>query len=85
VVSSDAYNDQPGALPHAVPIVRKSPGERPSQYVARLGETDPIAGVAVVNRLIRVHPSFAAQQVGILTGASMEMIGSTVRDLYELN
>jgi mRNA-degrading endonuclease toxin of MazEF toxin-antitoxin module len=85
VVSSDEYNEQPGAIPHLLPIVRRSPDERPWEYVARLGEMDPIAGVVVVSDITEVHPHHQMKRVGMLTGASMEVIGTALRDFYDLN
>ena len=86
VLSSDRHNDLPDALPHVALIVRRpAGGERPQQYLARLGEADPIAGVVVVSDIGQVHPRYGVEQVGMLTGASMDAICSVMRDLYELN
>ncbi|MFL6077290.1 MAG: hypothetical protein ACJ73S_28350 [Mycobacteriales bacterium] len=85
VVSSDKFNELTEALPHVVPIVRRSASRGPAGYAARLGDADPIAGVAVVGEAAPIHPRFAGAQVGMLTGATMEVIGSALRDLYDLN
>jgi mRNA-degrading endonuclease toxin of MazEF toxin-antitoxin module len=85
IVSTDKHNVKPGAVPTLVPIVRHSRGDLPSEYVTSLGEMDPIAGVAVISRLAWVDPSRATDKVGMLTGATMDVIGAALRDFYEVN
>ncbi|GEM_PF-1355820 len=85
VLSGGAHNMRPSGSPYCAPIVRQrgSSDELPP-FVVPLAETDPVAGVVVVNRLRRIPVEAGAERVGMATGASMARINDAIKDLFEL-
>jgi mRNA interferase MazF len=84
VLSGDAHNERPSASPYCAPIVRQRGSSDLPPFVVPLAETDPVAGVVVVNRVRRIPAAAGAEQVGIATGASMARLSAALRDLFEL-
>lgn len=84
VLSGDAHNDRPSAAPFCAPIVRQRGSTDLPPFVVPLAETDPLAGVVVVNRMRRLPAAAGAERVGMVTGASMARLSEAMRDLFEL-
>jgi mRNA interferase MazF len=84
VLSGDAHNDRPSAAPFCAPIVRQRGSADLPPFVVPLAETDPLAGVVVVNRMRRLPAAAGAERVGMVTGASMARLSEAMRDLFEL-
>jgi mRNA interferase MazF len=84
VLSGEGHNDRPSAAPYCAPIVRQRGSSDLPPFAVPLAETDPVAGVVVVNRLRRIPSSVAVERVGMATGASMSRINEALRDLFEL-
>jgi mRNA interferase MazF len=83
VLSGGTHNDRPSASPFCAPIVRQRGTDLPP-FVVPLAETDPLAGVVVVNRMRRLPATVASERVGMATGATMARLSEAVRDLFEL-
>jgi mRNA interferase MazF len=83
VVTDDGWNDRHGAVPYVLPIVHRPAGELPP-YVAELADPDPVGGVALAAELGRIDPSCGVERLGMLTGASMDRLGSALRDFLAL-
>jgi mRNA interferase MazF len=84
VLSGDAHNDRPSAAPFCAPIIRQRGSTDLPPFVVPLAETDPLAGVVVVNRMRRLPAAAGAERVGMVTGASMARLAEAMRDLFEL-
>jgi mRNA interferase MazF len=84
VLSGDAHNDRPSAAPFCAPIVRQRGATDLPPFAVPLAETDPLAGVVVVNRMRRLPAAAGAERVGMVTGASMARLAEAMRDLFEL-
>jgi mRNA interferase MazF len=53
-------------------------------FAVPLAETDPVAGVVVVNRMRRLPATAGAERIGMVTGASLARLDEALRDLFEL-
>jgi mRNA interferase MazF len=84
VLSGGTHNDRPSASPFCAPIVRGRGTTDLPPFVVPLAETDPLAGVVVVNRMRRLPASTGAERIGMVTGASMARLSEAIRGLFEL-
>ena len=75
--------ERPRAAPFCAPIVRQRGTDLPP-FAVPLAETDPLAGVVVVNRMRRLPVDSGAERIGMITGASMARLTEAVRELFEL-
>jgi mRNA interferase MazF len=84
VLSGGTHNDRPSASPFCAPIVRQRGTTDLPPFVVPLAETDPLAGVVVVNRMRRLRATAGSERIGMATGATMARLNDAVRDLFEL-
>jgi mRNA interferase MazF len=84
VLSGDAHNERPSAAPYCAPVVRQRGTTDLPPFAVPLAETDPVAGVVVVNRMRRLPATAGAERIGMVTGASLARLDEALRDLFEL-
>jgi mRNA-degrading endonuclease toxin of MazEF toxin-antitoxin module len=83
IVSSDEYNELPGAMPWGLVVQRDTP--RTPAPLVELGPADPLSGASVMIPLVvRCDPSALRRNLGFVANDTLNAVERELRDHLNL-
>jgi hypothetical protein len=83
IVSSDEYNELPGAVPWALAIEREAPVV--PGYLVRLADDDPLPGASVViPRVVRCDTAALRRMLGFVRNDTLNAVERGLREFLNV-
>ncbi|GEM_PF-1692341 len=83
IISNDAYNELPGAVPWALVLERGAAGI--PGYLVELVATDPLPGaMVVIPRVLRCDAAALRHKLGFVTNETMNAVERGLREFLNL-